>query len=92
MVVGHSQGNDRLVREGHAAARRPGLQPIVAKPLTFEVEDAKGNKVFKKEITTSKFGIAAAEFVLGNEINLGRYTIRAEFPGFQPAERIHMRA
>jgi hypothetical protein len=56
---------------------RPDLLPVAGQRLTFEVEDAKGNKVFKKEITTSKFGVAATQFVLGNEINRGRYTVRA---------------
>ncbi|MDQ3815597.1 MAG: MG2 domain-containing protein, partial [Armatimonadota bacterium] len=56
---------------------RPDLAPVAAKPLIFEVEDAKGNKVFKQEVKTSKFGVAAAGFVLGHEINMGRYTVRA---------------
>ncbi|MDW8367630.1 MAG: MG2 domain-containing protein, partial [Abditibacteriales bacterium] len=59
------------------ALARPDLKPVAEKPLTFEVEDSKGNKVFKQQVTTSKFGVAAAEFVLGHEINLGRYTVRA---------------
>jgi hypothetical protein len=58
------------------ALARPDLKPVAEKPLTFEVEDSKGNKVFKKEVTTSKFGVASAEFVLGHEINMGRYTVR----------------
>lgn len=59
------------------ALARPDLKPVAEKPLTFEVEDSKGNKVFKQEVTTSKFGVASAEFALGHEINLGRYTVRA---------------
>src|SRR5260370_25572011 len=30
--------------------------------LTFEVEDSRGNKVFKKTTQTDKFGIASAQF------------------------------
>lgn len=45
--------------------------------LTFEVEDAKGNKVFKKATETDKFGIASAEFTLADEVNLGAYHVRA---------------
>ncbi len=59
------------------ALARPDLLPVADKPLIFEVEDAKGNKVFKKEIRSSKLGVASAEFVLGDEINMGRYTVRA---------------
>src|SRR5262249_21957256 len=59
------------------ALARPDWQPVADRPLVFEVEDSKGNKVFKKEVHTSPFGVAAAEFVLGHEINKGRYTARA---------------
>jgi uncharacterized protein YfaS (alpha-2-macroglobulin family) len=45
--------------------------------LTFEVEDSRGNKVFKSSTQTSKFGIASAEFALADEVNLGTYHLRA---------------
>ena len=45
--------------------------------LTFEVEDSRGNKVFKKATQTDAFGIASAEFVLADEVNLGMYHLRA---------------
>jgi hypothetical protein len=45
--------------------------------LTFEVEDSRGNKVFKKSTATDKFGIASAEFSLADEVNLGTYHLRA---------------
>ena len=45
--------------------------------LTFEVEDSRGNKVFKKTTATDHFGIAAAEFSLADEVNLGTYHLRA---------------
>ena len=53
---------------GHAAANRK---------LTFEVEDSRGNKVFRKGTETDKFGIASAEFALADEVNLGAYHLRA---------------
>ena len=53
---------------GHAAADRK---------LTFEVEDSRGNKVFRKATETDKFGIASAEFALADEVNLGTYHLRA---------------
>ncbi len=53
---------------GHAAADRK---------LSFEVEDSRGNKVFRKATETDKFGIASAEFVLADEVNLGTYHLRA---------------
>jgi uncharacterized protein YfaS (alpha-2-macroglobulin family) len=45
--------------------------------LTFELEDSRGNKVFKKVTSTDKFGIASAEFSLADEVNLGTYHLRA---------------
>jgi len=48
-----------------------------ARGLSLEVEDSKGNKVFKYIADANKFGIAAADFNLADEINMGRYTVRA---------------
>ncbi len=45
--------------------------------LTFEVEDSRGNKVFRKATATDRFGIASAEFTLADEVNLGAYHLRA---------------
>jgi A-macroglobulin TED domain/Alpha-2-macroglobulin family/Carboxypeptidase regulatory-like domain/MG2 domain/A-macroglobulin receptor binding domain/Alpha-2-macroglobulin bait region domain len=45
--------------------------------LTFEIEDSRGNKVFKKATETDNFGIASAEFSLADEVNLGTYHLRA---------------
>ena len=45
--------------------------------LTLEVEDSRGNKVFKKATQTDLFGVASAEFGLADEVNLGTYHLRA---------------
>ena len=58
-----------LDRADHAAA--------AGRPLTFEIEDSRGNKVFKKAAQTDKFGIASAQFSLADEVNLGTYHLRA---------------
>jgi uncharacterized protein YfaS (alpha-2-macroglobulin family) len=52
----------------HAAANQP---------LIFEVEDSRGNKVFKRITHTDAFGVASAEFQLADEVNLGTYHLRA---------------
>ena len=62
----HSLALDRA--SGHAAAGRR---------LTFEMEDARGNKVFRKAATTDAFGIASAEFTLADEVNLGAWHLHA---------------
>ena len=58
-----------LDRSGHEAAAR--------RRLTFELEDSRGNKVFKKGTATDQFGVASAEFGLADEVNLGTYHLRA---------------
>ena len=61
-------------------------KPSAGEPVTFEVSDPKGNKVFKENHKASAFGIASADFVLASELNLGRYEIRA-IAGAITAER-----
>ncbi len=58
-----------LDRSNHEAAAR--------RKLTFELEDPRGNKVFKKAAETDDYGIASAEFSLADEVNLGTYHLRA---------------
>jgi uncharacterized protein YfaS (alpha-2-macroglobulin family) len=58
-----------LDRADHVAA--------AGRKLTFEVEDSRGNKVFKKATETDAFGVASAEFGLADEVNLGTYHLRA---------------
>jgi hypothetical protein len=58
-----------LDRADHEAAAK--------RQLTFELEDSRGNKVFKKATETDQFGIASAEFGLAEEVNLGTYHLRA---------------
>lgn len=57
--------------------RRPHLKPDAGQQVILEVRDSKGNKVFKRKLTTNKFGAAWADFSLADELNLGRYECRA---------------
>ncbi|UCF66393.1 MAG: hypothetical protein JSV80_11410 [Acidobacteriota bacterium] len=59
----------------------PLKRPATGTAITFEVEDAKGNKVFKSPRTTDDFGTASADFVLADELNEGAYTVRAIVAG-----------
>jgi uncharacterized protein YfaS (alpha-2-macroglobulin family) len=52
-------------------------QAAAGRKLTFEVEDSRGNKVFRKATETDRFGVASAEFGLADEVNLGAYHLRA---------------
>lgn len=61
-----------------ALALRPTtMEPVADTKCTIEVEDSKGNKVFKQPTTSSRFGVFSADFTLATEINQGTYTIRA---------------
>ncbi|HEY1219402.1 MAG TPA: MG2 domain-containing protein [Bryobacteraceae bacterium] len=69
------------------ALDRADHQAAGARNLTFEVEDSRGNKVFKKAVKTDGFGIASAEFGLADEVNLGTYHLRALMVGGEGTAR-----
>jgi hypothetical protein len=50
---------------------------VAYRPLSFEIEDSRGNKVFRNVTHTDEFGIASAQFGLADEVNLGTYHLRA---------------
>jgi hypothetical protein len=61
-----------------AMALRPfDLKPVDGQDLLFEVEDSKGNKVFKRSLKTSPYGVASIDFQLADEVNMGDYHVRA---------------
>jgi hypothetical protein len=49
------------------ALDRSNHQAVANRKLIFEVEDPRGNKVFKKSTVTDPFGIVTAEFELADE-------------------------
>jgi uncharacterized protein YfaS (alpha-2-macroglobulin family) len=63
------------------ALNRANHEAVGKRELVFEVEDSRGNKVFKKKTETDEFGIASAEFALASEVNLGTYHLRAVLGG-----------
>lgn len=60
------------------ALNRADHHAVAERALTFEVEDARGNKVFRRVAKTDSFGLASAEFTLADEVNLGAYHIRVK--------------
>ena len=58
------------------ALDRANHQATAGRKLTFEVEDSRGNKVFRKITQTDPYGVASAEFALADEVNLGMYHLR----------------
>ncbi len=53
------------------------LVPANGETVKFLIEDPKGNKVFRKEVTASEFGIAAVDFTLADVVNQGNYKLTA---------------
>lgn len=51
------------------------LAPARGMAMDFLVEDAKGNKVYRQRVTTSDFGIAAADMMLADLVNQGNYKL-----------------
>lgn len=68
------------------ALKEQTLHPIARKEIVIEIEDARGNKVFKQALQTSDYGVAGVDFDLADEVNEGRYTVRAIL-GERKAER-----
>ncbi len=46
--------------------------------LLFEIDDAKGNKVFKRAARTSRFGVASVDFELADEVNMCDFKIAVQ--------------
>ncbi len=72
-----------------ALSLRPfDLTPVAGEDLVFEVEDGKGNKVFKRSQKTSEHGIASVDFQLADEVNMGDYHVRAQLGTTQAQKTI----
>ena len=59
------------------ALTSPDNKPLTAASVIFEIDDGKGNKVFKKSVDTDSYGIAATTFTLGSLVNTGTFTLHA---------------
>jgi uncharacterized protein YfaS (alpha-2-macroglobulin family) len=53
------------------------LIPAYGQEVELIIADGKGNKVFRKHLTTTQYGVAAADFQLASEVNTGAYKITA---------------
>lgn len=56
-------------------------KPIAAADALFTVADAKGNKLFKRALTTDAYGIAATDFTLGSVLNQGTFQVVCTLQG-----------
>lgn len=51
------------------------LRPAAGEETVIEVKDGQGNKVFKRTLPASDYGLASVDFQLADEVNTGDYTI-----------------
>ncbi|WP_372369521.1 MG2 domain-containing protein [Candidatus Uabimicrobium sp. HlEnr_7] len=65
--------------------------PVAKENILIEIQDPKGNKVFKKELTSSEFGIAACDFQLASEINEGAYILKATCGKFSEQKNLNVK-
>jgi hypothetical protein len=59
------------------ALENPGNEPLTDREVTFEVDDAKGNKILKRTLETNGHGIASTKFAIANIVNMGTFKVRA---------------
>ncbi len=67
----------QLIHARALALGRASHEAFANHKLTFEVEDSRGNKVFREITRTDSYGIASAAFELAEEVNTGTYHLRA---------------
>lgn len=60
------------------ALESPSLAPAKDREVVFEVHDPKGNRLSGKNLKASRFGVAAWDVELSNELALGDYTVSAQ--------------
>jgi len=70
------------------ALRTADKTPIANQELTFEIEDAKGNKIAKELGTTDDFGIGSVQIKLAHEVNMGNWVIRAMVDGTETEKTV----
>ncbi|MGD9380339.1 MAG: MG2 domain-containing protein, partial [candidate division WOR-3 bacterium] len=71
--------------------RRPDLKAVNGESVLYEVEDSKGNKVFKKQVDLDELGVGYTDFLLADEVNHGDYTIRAILQGEEVEKTVNVK-
>ena len=68
----------QMIHVRSLALARPGNRPVAGRDVVYSVTDPKGNVIFRKRDVTSRFGIAATDCLLADEIIEGPYQVRCE--------------
>ncbi len=70
------------------ALRRPELQADADQDITFEISDAKDNKLERFSLRTDEFGVASAQFQIAREVNMGSWRIAALMAGAETEKNV----
>lgn len=70
---------------------RPSLRANARAAAQVEVFDGKGNRVADVPLVTSDFGVAATDFALAHEVNVGTYRIAVTVDGETTEKRVEVR-
>ncbi len=65
-------------------------KPASRQAVSIEVIEPSGYSVFEKTVNTCNYGIAEADFTLGDEINTGDYTLRFFIGTDKEEKRVHV--
>ena len=57
------------------ALDRATQAPVSASPVVFEIQDGKGNKIYKRTLQSDQYGLASTDFKLGDVLNMGTFQI-----------------
>jgi uncharacterized protein YfaS (alpha-2-macroglobulin family) len=67
------------------------LTPARGASLDFLVEDPKGNKVYRKSVPASEYGIGAADFTLADMVNQGNYRLSVAIGNIRSEKTVEVR-
>jgi len=64
----------------------PAERAMAGQPFSLRIEDPEDSLVFRTEVTTSRFGIASAEWPIPESLRLGDYSVQVEPSGGEDFE------
>jgi hypothetical protein len=82
----------QVIRMRSLALRRPDLKPVAGHDLVFSVTDPKGNAIFRRQDATSRFGIAASDCPLADELIEGLYQVECRVGATTGRATVEVRA
>jgi uncharacterized protein YfaS (alpha-2-macroglobulin family) len=73
------------------ALRRADRKPVAGQEVVFSIIDPKGNVIFKKQTTSSSFGISSCSCLLASEVIEGAYTVICKQADTESRQRVEVK-